>query len=104
MSSGSFPLMKLSSSKSADNAARCRTEPRLYALNCILTAVDLRSVDAKPNHTVPTGFSGVPPSGPAIPEMLYAASDPDMCNIRSAIARAVSQETAPCCSKLFPEI
>ncbi len=53
----------------------------------------MRSVTAK--KTVPAGFSGVPPSGPAIPVTDAARSDPKRARAPLAISRAVSSETAP---------
>src|SRR5213596_293928 len=47
------------------------------------------------SHTVPTGFSGVPPPGPAIPVTAMLASAEKSRWAPSAIARTVSSETAP---------
>ena len=52
--------------------------------------------DATPNQTVPTGFSGVPPDGPAIPVTEIERSTPSRTRVPSAIARATSSLTAPC--------
>jgi hypothetical protein len=49
-------------------------------------------------HTVPTGFSSVPPSGPAIPVIATAASAPKRSIAPAAIASATAPETAPCSS------
>ena len=46
-------------------------------------------------HTVPTGFSSVPPPGPAIPVIATAVSAPKRASAPSAIAAATSGETAP---------
>src|SRR5581483_6180479 len=52
---------------------------------------------ARPSHTVPTGFSGVPPSGPAMPVIDAAQVAPDLRRAPSAIARTTGSLTAPCC-------
>ena len=49
--------------------------------------------------TVPTGFSGVPPPGPAMPVTLTAKSAPEASRAPWAISRAVSPETAPMLGK-----
>ena len=46
--------------------------------------------------TSPTGFSGVPPSGPAMPVTATATSAPSAARAPAAIAAAVSADTAPC--------
>lgn len=46
-------------------------------------------------HTVPTGFSGVPPLGPAIPVIAVAVSAPKPYSAPAAIAWATGSETAP---------
>ena len=51
---------------------------------------------ATANHTVPTGFSSVPPPGPAMPVTETAMSTPSRCSAPSAIARATASLTAPC--------
>ena len=49
-------------------------------------------------HTVPTGLSGVPPSGPAMPVVGEAdVGAADARARRCAISSAVSSLTAPCC-------
>jgi hypothetical protein len=49
-------------------------------------------------HTVPTGFSSVPPSGPAIPVIATAVSASKRFSAPSAIASATGSDTAPCSS------
>src|SRR6185312_2645384 len=46
--------------------------------------------------TVPTGFSGVPPPGPATPVIPTPQSLPRWVRTPPAIARATGSETAPC--------
>ena len=46
-------------------------------------------------YTVPTGFCGVPPPGPAIPVVASPQSVPNMRRTPLAIARATSALTAP---------
>ena len=50
---------------------------------------------ASANHTRPTGFSAVPPSGPAIPVTATARSAPLSCRAPPAICSAVDALTAP---------
>ncbi len=50
-------------------------------------------------HTVPTGFSAVPPPGPAIPVVATARSTPLASRRPDAIARATGSLTAPCASR-----
>ena len=45
---------------------------------------------------MPTGFSGEPPSGPAMPVMAIARSASKRCRAPLAISAADSAETAPC--------
>src|SRR5207244_1193432 len=52
------------------------------------------------SHTVPTGFSGVPPPGPAIPVTAIVQSTENRRWVPSAIARTVSSETAPWASSV----
>src|SRR5690606_19776292 len=47
------------------------------------------------DQTVPTGFSSVPPSGPATPVIAMPASAPKRSATPRAIARATASETAP---------
>ena len=47
---------------------------------------------------MPTGFSGVPPPGPAIPVSATPTSAPSRSRTPSAIACATSADTAPCSS------
>ena len=49
--------------------------------------------------TSPTGFSGVPPPGPAIPVTETATSTPSRSRAPFAIAAATSAETAPCSAR-----
>jgi len=53
------------------------------------------SAVARPNHTVPTGFSSVPPSGPATPEMDTARVAPDRVRAPWAMAATTGPLTAP---------
>ena len=46
-------------------------------------------------QTVPTGFSSVPPSGPAIPVIATAVSASKRRSAPSAIASATGSDTAP---------
>ncbi len=50
-------------------------------------------------YTSPTGFSGVPPPGPAMPVVEIASCAPVAASAPRAIASAHSAETAPCCSR-----
>src|SRR5438876_1028038 len=52
------------------------------------------------SHTVPTGFSGVPPPGPAIPVTAMVQSAENSRCAPSAIARTVASETAPYASRV----
>jgi hypothetical protein len=47
-------------------------------------------------HTVPTGFSADPPSGPAIPVIATAVSASKRSSAPWAIASATGSDTAPC--------
>ena len=58
-------------------------------------AVAVPSGVAKAMQTVPTGFSGVPPEGPAMPDVATAQSAPSALRAPSAICRATGSETAP---------
>ena len=49
-------------------------------------------------QTVPTGFVGVAPSGPAMPVTATAKVAGERASAPSAIARATSALTAPCAS------
>jgi hypothetical protein len=51
-------------------------------------------------NTRPTGFSGVPPSGPAMPVTATPTSTPAAFSAPAAIAAAVSSDTAPCRSRI----
>jgi hypothetical protein len=48
---------------------------------------------------VPTGLSGVPPSGPAMPVTPMPMSAPDLDRIPSAMAAATGSLTAPCAAR-----
>ena len=54
---------------------------------------------SRATKTRPTGFSGVPPSGPAMPVMPTPTSTPATRRAPAAIAAAISSETAPCRSR-----
>ena len=60
---------------------------------CLVPSRPSRSATAK--QTVPTGFSAVPPSGPAIPVTDAARSAPNRASAPLAISREVSSDTAP---------
>ena len=49
-----------------------------------------------PNHTVPTGLSGVPPVGPATPVTATLTCARECRTAPNAIARATTSLTAPC--------
>ena len=51
-------------------------------------------------HTVPTGFSGVPPPGPATPDVATAQSAPKRSETPFTISRTTSSLTAPCSHKV----
>ena len=51
--------------------------------------------NAQPKHTVPTGFSGVPPPGPAMPVIEMAAVTPLLSCAPKTIALATASLTAP---------
>src|SRR3989338_3687353 len=64
----------------ANNAALFRTKSRPLT-KCIVFAMHVFSrASANAKHTIPTGFSGVPPKGPAIPVMDNATSASKLCN------------------------
>ena len=54
---------------------------------------------AQQNHTVPTGFPGPPPSGPAMPVTATAYEAPVRLIAPRAMARATASLTAPCAHK-----
>ena len=54
-----------------------------------------RRVERAAKWTSPTGFSGVPPPGPAMPVIATARSAGEWASAPSAIARATSSLTAP---------
>ena len=49
-----------------------------------------------PNQTSPTGFSALPPPGPAMPVTETARSTGERPSAPAAIAAATSRLTAPC--------
>ena len=55
---------------------------------------------AMATQTVPTGFSGVPPPGPATPVIPTPHVAPDTAATPAAISVAVRSETAPCASRV----
>jgi hypothetical protein len=55
-------------------------------------------LEEKPKQTVPTGFSGVPPEGPAMPVTLKAQALLLAVRAPSAMALAHASLTAPYCS------
>ena len=72
----------------------------------LAVAVKLKAaslVGARPgdaNQTVPTGFSGLPPAGPAIPVMPNPMLAPVFLRIPRDISSAVGSLTAPCFSNV----
>src|SRR2546421_251683 len=78
---------------SAVMAARRRTEPRSPGK----TKSALREPPGPSTcrKTRPTGFSSLPPSGPAMPVTATATSAPSRSRAPAAIAAAVSADTAP---------
>ena len=76
---------------------RSRTSGRAPG-NCSERITVTPSASRTQNQTVPTGFSGVPPSGPATPVIATAVSAPNRSTAPSAIASATSCDTAPCAS------
>ena len=57
--------------------------------------LDRLAASATASHTVPTGLSGLPPPGPAMPVTATARSTPSAPLAPSAIARATASLTAP---------
>src|SRR4029453_11664827 len=63
-------------------------------------AATVSSAHPRPKHTVPTGFSAVPPSGPATPVVETTMSAPSARRAPAAISAAVCSLTAPCASRV----
>src|SRR5690606_26100510 len=80
-------------SQSAHCAARARTSDRVpKKIVCIVrTSPDI----AVPKQTVPTGLSGVPPAGPAMPVTATESPVPIRAQAPAAMAAATSSLTAP---------
>src|SRR3954452_14697770 len=78
---------------SAVTVARTRTCPRSPGRSSMRASDP--SGPAACRWTSPTGFSGVPPSGPATPVTATATSAPSRARAPAAIAAAVSADTAP---------
>ncbi len=70
---------------------RCAV-PRIKQLISVRVSLPRK---AQASHTVPTGFSGVPPPGPAIPLTATATSAPERSRAPSAIALTTGSLTAP---------
>src|SRR6185437_15310187 len=83
-----------SNNRSAAAAAISRMRSRPKSGNFDLFDV-VPGGPATANHTRPTGLSALPPDGPATPVVDTAQSAPNFLRAPSAIARAVSSETAP---------
>src|SRR5215469_1281107 len=89
-------------STSPSRAARTawkRTES-LSPLKRKCRAATLPSAQRQAIHTVPTGLSSVPPSGPAMPETATATWARLQWAAPSAISRTTASETAPFCSRV----
>src|SRR4051812_2160840 len=89
-----------SARKSASSRLKpCRTVASRTAgrspSKCI-SSLDRRPATEKPNHTVPTGFSGLPPLGPATPVTATLTCACEWRSAPNAIARATTSLTAPC--------
>src|SRR5256885_5928225 len=82
------------SRSSAACAPRRRTSSRSTGNTRFTARVSVSTRAA--SHTLPPGFSGVAPPGPAIPVTAMLASVEKSRWAPSAIARTVSSETAPC--------
>ncbi len=78
-------------------ADRSRTSERLPGSRRVRVSVR-PSASRTVKQTVPTGLSGVPPPGPAIPVIATAVSAPKRCRAPAAIASATGSDTAPCAS------
>ena len=55
---------------------------------------------AQPMQTMPTGFAGVPPVGPATPDTATATSARLRASAPSAISHTVASLTAPCSARV----
>ena len=80
----------------------CRLTDARSPAKCLNSVMTL-SPAAKPNQTEPTGFSAVPPVGPAMPETDTATSAPAAFLAPAAISLTVSRLTAPCLSRVSAE-
>src|SRR5918995_1888142 len=58
--------------------------------------IERPSVSCTLQQTVPTGFSSLPPSGPAMPVTATAVSAPNRFSAPAAMASATGSDTAPC--------
>ena len=76
------------------SVARGSRRDRRRACSSVASAAPPRAAVA--SHTVPTGLSGVPPPGPAMPVTATAKLAGERASAPSAIARATSALTAPC--------
>src|SRR5262249_31452989 len=96
-------------------AARTRFQPRKRAVRAATRRIESRSTGGRrrsllwtsprrtlANQTSRTGFSALPPSGPAIPVMASASSLPLARAAPRAIASTVSRLTAPCARRISP--
>src|SRR5579862_5254129 len=95
----------LRSSRRTASSAYCEAKnlnvSRSKVSTCRCTAVPLAV--ANPIYTNPTGFSGVPPVGPAIPVVLIPKSAPAPLRTPSAISFATGSLTAPCSASVFSD-
>lgn len=83
----------------ASVAARSMTRSRLpgkwWHLAVTIGALPAAGMYADAIQTVPTGLSGVPPSGPAMPDVAIAADVPQAERAPTAICRTTFSLTAP---------
>src|SRR6476646_11956682 len=73
---------------------RSRVSDRLPGNNNVRVVVP-PSLSFTLKQTVPTGFSALPPPGPAIPVIAIAVSAPNRLSAPAAIASATGSDTAP---------
>src|SRR3954454_17074248 len=85
----------------ATTTDRSRTSLRLPGRTMSLGSFSPEAALAQ-KQTSPTGFSSLPPSGPATPVVEQATSASNRDRAPSAIASATSGDAAPCSSNRFP--
>ncbi len=88
------PLYTGGQVENATEAARTRSRPN--APNSIRLCTTGPFLRAQAKWTRPSGFSGVPPPGPATPVMATERSARLCASAPSAMASATGSETAPC--------